>query len=71
MECIITVTGVIDQNIKAHTLAQRGEKPLLLTDLRINNDNKCAPNPPEKQKLSLAIVPYFITKALATSSSRL
>lgn len=60
-----------DQNIKAHTLAQRGEKSLLLTDLCINNDNECAPNSPEKQKLSLAIVPYFITKALATSSSRL
>lgn len=60
-----------DQNIKAHTLAQRGEKSLLLTDLCINNDNERAPTSPEKQKLSLAIVPYFITKALATSSSRL
>ena len=52
---LISVSGYLfhyDQNIKAQTLASRGEKCLLSTDPCINNNNKCASNCPGKQKFT-------------------
>lgn len=41
--------------MKARTLAQRGEKSLLLTNLCINNNNdEYASNSPDEKKLLLA-----------------
>lgn len=60
-----------DQNIKAHTLAQRGEESPLRTDLYVNNKDEYASNSPEEQKFLFARVQGLNTMALATSSSRL
>lgn len=56
---LISVSGYsfhYDQNMKAHTLTQRGEKSLLLTNLCINNNNddEYASNSLDEQKLLLA-----------------
>ena len=42
-----------------------------LTSLCMNNDNECTQSSSEKPKFSLVMVKGFITKALATSSSKL